>query len=55
MRLLERHFDDLLAEVERAATEKAWHEGFCAGERSGEREMSLNPYTENPYRREETE
>lgn len=44
-----------LAEVERAAAEKAWHDGFCAAERSGEREMPLNPYTDNPYQREETE
>ena len=52
---VDAEYDHWLAEVERAAAEKAWHEGFCVGERSGEREMSLNPYTENPYRREETE
>lgn len=28
---------------------KAWHEGFCRGEVSGQREFPLNPYTENPY------
>lgn len=40
-----------LAEVERAAAEKAWHEGFCRGEVSGGREWPINPHAENPYRR----
>lgn len=43
-------FDRWLAEVERAAAEKAWHEGFCRGEVSGGREWPINPHTENPYR-----
>lgn len=29
---------------------QAWHEGFCRGEVSGQRELHLNPYTENPYK-----
>lgn len=32
---------------------EAWGEGFCVGERSGQREFPVNPYTENPYRKEQ--
>lgn len=40
-----------LAEVERAAAEKAWDEGFDAGERDAMQHQTFNePCIENPYR-----
>lgn len=39
-------FDRWLA----AEKAQAWSEGFGVGERSGVRELPLNPWTENPYR-----
>lgn len=39
-------FDQMIETIQA----KAWHEGFCRGEVSGQREFPLNPYTENPYR-----
>lgn len=44
---------ETLAEVERAAAEKAWREGFCRGEQSAAREIPQNPDQINPYRRKE--
>ena len=29
---------------------RAWHEGFCVGERSGAREVPMNPHEHNPYK-----
>lgn len=50
-------WDRMIAEVERAAAEKAWMEGHAAGrdyQGDGWNSDAHDPAEDNPYRREET-
>lgn len=48
--IIQEHLDNCSVEQLAKVRAQAWHEGFGTGERSGAREVPLNPYAENPYR-----